>query len=85
MRPFGQACRSCGGDFTLPGFSEEVARESLLRLFRKIRKNCYGEVDDDYDGDMQENAQRHSKPHEADLCEACSQGICTQKEDSDND
>lgn len=62
-----------------------MARDSLLLLFRKIRRNCYGEVDDDYgDGDPQGNTQRHSKPHEADLCEACSQGICTQAEGSDD-
>lgn len=84
MRPFGQACRSCDDDFTLPGFSEQVARDSLLQLLRKIRKNCYGEVDDDYYDDGGDT-QRHSKPHEADLCEACSQGICTQREDSDDD
>lgn len=84
MRPFGQACRSCNGNFTLPGFSEAEVRESLLRLFHRIRKNCYGEVDDDDydDGDSQRNTRR-TKPHEADLCEACSQGICTLKEDDD--
>lgn len=59
-------------------------RGSLLRLFHKIRKNCYGDVDDDDDddGDSQRNTRR-TKPHEAALCEACSQGICTQKENDD--
>lgn len=84
MRPFGQACRICDTNFILPGFSEAEVRGSLLRLFHKIRKNCYGDVDDDDvdDGDSQRNT-RHTKPHEAALCEACSQGICTQKENDD--
>lgn len=84
MRPFGQACQSCNSDFILPGFSEAVVRDSLLRLFVKIRKNCYGVVDDDddNDGDSQRDTRR-TKPHEAELCEACSQGICTQNVDDD--
>ncbi|XP_035537839.1 receptor-transporting protein 3-like, partial [Morone saxatilis] len=51
MRPFGQSCRSCRDDeFELPGFSNKVVEEALLRLFSKIRKNCYGDEDDDDDG-----------------------------------
>lgn len=87
MRPFGQACRSCDTDFILPGFSDKVASEALLRLFHKIRKNCYGKVDDG-DGDNRDTggkAQRHGKPHEAALCEACSLGVCGQGEDGDDD
>lgn len=84
MRPFGQACRLCDGEFALPGFSEAEARASLVRLFRKIGKFCYGEVDDDdYGGEDGQRSERRTKPHEADLCEACSQGICNQTEDDD--
>lgn len=83
MRPFGQACRSCKNDFTLPGFSEAVVRETLLRLLHRVRKNCYGEVEDDDDDRDSQRSTRHTKPHEANLCEACSQGICTLKEEDD--
>lgn len=81
MRPFRQACKSCAeNSFELPGFSESAVRETLLRLFYKIRKNCYGEVDDDYEPSTSGN-NRRTKPHEASLCEACAQGICCQDDD----
>lgn len=84
MRPFGQACRNCAEDtFERPGFLESVVRESLLRLFYKIRKNCYGDVDDD-DEPGTSGYQRRTKPHEASLCEACAQGICCQDDDDDD-
>ncbi|XP_070703044.1 receptor-transporting protein 4-like [Pempheris klunzingeri] len=83
MRPFGQACRSCqNNEFELPGFSEDVVREALLKLFRKIRKNCYGDDDDD-DGDdgSTSSAKVWTKPHEASLCQACIMGICCQEDE----
>lgn len=82
MRPFGQACRSCAEDsFELPGFSASVVRETLLRLFCKIRKNCYGEVDDNDEPGIL-GYRRRTRPHEASLCEACAQGICCQDDDN---
>ncbi|KAI9539914.1 hypothetical protein NQZ68_001847 [Dissostichus eleginoides] len=82
MRPFGQACRSChDGTYARPGFSEEEVERALLRLWAKIRKNCYGEMDDNDVGREQPHSTNYSKPHESDLCEACSQGICREKED----
>lgn len=83
MRPFGQACRRCQDDeFELPGFSTKEVEEALLRLFHKIRKNCYGEEDDDYDGSSSVSSTKvWTKPHEASLCEACIQGICCQDDD----
>ncbi|XP_067469173.1 receptor-transporting protein 3-like [Thunnus thynnus] len=79
MRPFGQACRRCKEDvFELPGFSQEVVENTLLRLFGKIRKNCYGEDDDDDDGSSTSSTNVWTKPHEKTLCEACRMGICCQ-------
>lgn len=81
MRPLGQSCRSCTDTFELPGFSEDVVRETLRRLFRKIRKNIYNEDDED-DGALSDNSRRvWSKPHESSLCEACRMGICSQKDE----
>ncbi|XP_078124340.1 receptor-transporting protein 3-like [Sander vitreus] len=78
MRPFGQACRRCQDDeFYLPGFSKKEVEEALLRLFRKIRKNCYQDEDDD-DGSSASSTKVWTKPHEATLCEACIMGICCQ-------
>ncbi|KAM3858476.1 receptor-transporting protein 3-like [Diretmus argenteus] len=79
MRPFGQACRRCQDDeFDLPGFSEKEVEEALLKLFAKIRKNCYGE-EEDYDDDCSVGSEKvWTKPHEKSLCEACIQGICCQ-------
>ncbi|KAM9386148.1 receptor-transporting protein 3-like [Pholidichthys leucotaenia] len=74
MRPFGQACRHCKDDFYLPGFSEEEVEYTLERVFSKIRKNCYGEEDEEED--EREEDSRVSKPHEKALCEACRMGIC---------
>lgn len=68
--------------FEVPGFSESVVRESLLKLFGKIRKNCYNEVDD-YNEPGTSGYRRRTKPHEASLCEACRQGICSQDDDDD--
>ncbi|KAM4630175.1 receptor-transporting protein 3-like [Polymixia lowei] len=82
MRPFGQACRRCKDDvFYLPGFSQEVVEQALLKLFAKIRKNCYGEEEDDEDDDASSSCSDkvRTKPHEKSLCEACIQGICCQE------
>ncbi|KAJ8334341.1 hypothetical protein SKAU_G00399800 [Synaphobranchus kaupii] len=75
MRPFGQACRRCNGDFELPGFSTEEVERVLLKLIGKIKKNCYGEEEED-DGNSSSSEKVWTKPHERSLCEACSQGIC---------
>ncbi|KAI3358063.1 hypothetical protein L3Q82_003071 [Scortum barcoo] len=77
VRPFGQACRSCQDDeFELPGFAKKEVEEALLRLIHKIRKNCYGDVDDDDDDCSTSSTKVWTKPHEASLCEACIMGIC---------
>ncbi|XP_068432212.1 receptor-transporting protein 3-like [Clinocottus analis] len=77
MRPFGQACRSCqDASFHRPGFSQDEVEEALLKLCAKIRKNCYGEEDDSYCGDGSNQPKKVTKPHVAELCEACEQGIC---------
>ncbi|KAG7500689.1 hypothetical protein JOB18_026395 [Solea senegalensis] len=82
MRPFRQMCRQCDSNrFNLPGFSDNAVEESLLRLFSKIWKNCYG-VEEDSDDNSENNSNKYTtKPHEASLCEACSQGICKQVEE----
>ncbi|XP_029299834.1 receptor-transporting protein 3-like [Cottoperca gobio] len=81
MRPFGQVCRSCtNNQFSRPGFSEQEVERALLRLFAKIRKNCYGE-DDDSAASGSPTPQYRTKPHEKSLCEACLQGICCQDDD----
>ncbi|XP_054873624.1 receptor-transporting protein 3-like [Amphiprion ocellaris] len=81
MRPFRQACRRCHGDsFVFPGFSENEVERALLRLFSKIRKNCYDD-EDDSDGGSAGSQKVFTKPHEKDLCEGCLQGICCQDED----
>lgn len=82
IRPFGQACRSCQDDtFYLPGFVKKEVEHALLRLFGKIRKNCYGEdSDDDDNGSSACSAKVWTKPHEKTLCEACIKGICCQDE-----
>ncbi|KAF7669334.1 hypothetical protein LDENG_00196510 [Lucifuga dentata] len=79
MRPFGQACRRCQDEYYLPGFSQKEVKEALLRLFAKIRKNCYGEEDEEEDRSVGSNKVR-TKPHEKSLCEACTMGICCQDE-----
>uniref|UniRef100_A0A667WTP9 3CxxC-type domain-containing protein n=1 Tax=Myripristis murdjan TaxID=586833 RepID=A0A667WTP9_9TELE len=77
MRPFRQACRECQNkEFILPGFSEDEVKQALLKLFAKIRKNCYGVEDGDCSGST-ENV--YTKPHEENLCEACSEGICQEE------
>ncbi|XP_049890360.1 receptor-transporting protein 4-like [Epinephelus moara] len=77
MRPFGQACRQCQDDrYVLPGFSNEEVERALLNLCAKIRKNCYGEDNDD--GPSAPSNERWTKPHEAALCQACHMGICRQ-------
>ncbi|XP_035285183.1 receptor-transporting protein 3-like [Anguilla anguilla] len=75
MRPFGQACRGCSGNFELPGFSMEEVEKVLLKLIGKIKKNCYGEEEED-NSDSCSPEKVRTKPHESSLCEACSQGIC---------
>ncbi|XP_027892402.1 receptor-transporting protein 3-like [Xiphophorus couchianus] len=76
MRPFGQACRQCqDGAFYLPGFTRKEVEHALLRLFSKIRKNCYGEEESD-EASSTSSAKVWTKPHEAALCEACRLGIC---------
>ncbi|KAJ3609406.1 hypothetical protein NHX12_023929 [Muraenolepis orangiensis] len=81
MRPFGQACRSCNADgFYRPGFSEEEVEDTLQELFKKIRKNCYGERQDGGQTRPLHDVKK-TKPHETELCEACLQGICCQNED----
>ncbi|XP_029370190.1 receptor-transporting protein 4-like [Echeneis naucrates] len=85
MRPFGQICRVCqSNNFELPGFKSETAKQNLLRLFSKIRKNCYGDDDDD-GGTSPSCTQRWTKPHEKSLCEACQLGICCQEEEEDEE
>ncbi|XP_071357010.1 receptor-transporting protein 3-like [Trachinotus anak] len=82
MRPFGQTCRRCREDeFDLPGFSDKEAEQALLRLFSKIRKNCYGEDDDDDGGSSACSTKVWTKPHEKTLCEACRMGICCQDDE----
>ncbi|XP_056271389.1 receptor-transporting protein 3-like [Pseudoliparis swirei] len=84
MRPFGQACLSCqDNDFHRPGFSTEEVKDVLCGLFAKIRKNCYRVEDDNNCGDSSPNTKRFTKPHEADFCEACQQGICCQPDETD--
>ncbi|XP_034560057.1 receptor-transporting protein 4-like [Notolabrus celidotus] len=79
MRPFGQSCRRCrDDDYDLPGFTDKEVEEAFIRLFRKIRKNCYGDEDDDDDRSSACSAKVWTKPHEASLCEACTMGICCQ-------
>lgn len=83
MRPFGQSCRRCQDTFELPGFSEDVVKEALCKLFVKIRKNIYNDHDDD--GGPSNNSRRvWTKPHETALCEACRDGICLQNEEREN-
>ncbi|KAL0962059.1 hypothetical protein UPYG_G00335180 [Umbra pygmaea] len=80
MRPFGQACRDCDKDFELPGFTQKEVEEALQRLIGKIRKNCYGEENEEND-DRSGGAEKfRTKPHEKALCEACRLGICCQEE-----
>ncbi len=81
MRPFGQACRRCQDEYDLPGFSQKEVEEALLRLFRKIRKNCYGDDDDDDGASSTSSTKVWTKPHEAGLCEACRMGICCQDDE----
>lgn len=81
MHPLGQACRHCQDTYELPGLSEDVVRRTLKRLFSKIRKNIYGE-DDDNDGGHSDNSRRGwGKPHESSYCEACKMGICCQNDE----
>ncbi|XP_071357048.1 receptor-transporting protein 3-like [Trachinotus anak] len=81
MRPFGQTCRLCRVDeFKLPGFSDKEVEKALLRLFSKIRKNCYGEVDNG--GSSACSNIVRTKPHERTLCEACRMGICSENDDT---
>uniref|UniRef100_A0A3Q3JKV8 3CxxC-type domain-containing protein n=1 Tax=Monopterus albus TaxID=43700 RepID=A0A3Q3JKV8_MONAL len=79
MRPFGQSCHRCSNEYNnkyyRPGFFEVEVKRALLRLFAKIRKNCYGEQDD-YDDKSEVRNKVLTKPHEAGLCEACQLGIC---------
>ncbi|CAL8289379.1 unnamed protein product [Gadus morhua 'NCC'] len=82
MRPFGQSCRSCHDDqdvFYMAGFSDDVVDRTLLQLFKKIRKNCYGEEQDGSDVPVCDIV-RKTKPHKKELCEACQQGICCLEE-----
>ncbi|XP_030645294.1 receptor-transporting protein 3-like [Chanos chanos] len=76
MRPFCQAYRRCDGDFYFPGFSKKNAEEALLRLFGKIRKNCYGEEEEEDDSCSVGSERVRTKPHEASFCEACDLEIC---------
>uniref|UniRef100_A0AAY5KGB1 3CxxC-type domain-containing protein n=1 Tax=Esox lucius TaxID=8010 RepID=A0AAY5KGB1_ESOLU len=80
MRPFGQACRRCRESFELPGFTQNEVEEALLRLFGKIKKNCYGEEEEEDEEDEEEGSEGSekvwTKPHEKALCEACRLGIC---------
>uniref|UniRef100_A0A4W5P8H1 3CxxC-type domain-containing protein n=1 Tax=Hucho hucho TaxID=62062 RepID=A0A4W5P8H1_9TELE len=86
MRPFGQACRRCREEFELPGFSKNEVEEALLRLFGKIRKNCYGEEEEEVEEEEEEEEGSEGsekvwkRPHEKALCEACRLGICCQEE-----
>ncbi|CAL8238697.1 unnamed protein product [Lota lota] len=77
VRPFGQSCRSCQDDvFYMAGFSEDEVDNTLLQLFRKIRKNCYRETQDRSDHATDCTIVKKTKPHRRELCEACQQGIC---------
>ncbi|KAJ8386292.1 hypothetical protein AAFF_G00174880 [Aldrovandia affinis] len=80
MQPFGQACLRCKGGFKPAGFSPETVETVLLRLISKIKKNCYGEAEEDagYYGDEKAGG----KPHESSLCEACSRGMCSEANSS---
>ncbi|KAL3983836.1 cysteine and histidine-rich domain-containing protein 1 [Sarotherodon galilaeus] len=85
MRPFGQACRRCQDGFELGGFSENEVEHALLRVFAKIRKNCYGEDDDDDDDvSSTESTIVRTRPHEKGLCEACRMGICCEDDEDDD-
>ncbi|MEQ2290331.1 hypothetical protein AMECASPLE_002213 [Ameca splendens] len=82
MRPFGQACRRCqDGEFDLPGFAQKEVEHALVRLFSKIRKNCYREEEENEDGSSASSTKVWTKPHEKSLCEACRLGICCQEDD----
>ncbi|XP_017277963.1 receptor-transporting protein 3 [Kryptolebias marmoratus] len=75
MRPFGQTCRRCQEDeFDLPGFTKKEVEHALLRLFSKIKKNCYHEEEEDHSSTC--STKVRTKPHEKTLCEACVLGIC---------
>ncbi|XP_075995699.1 receptor-transporting protein 3-like [Genypterus blacodes] len=79
MRPFGQACRRCQNDqYYLPGFTQDKVESALGKLFAKIRKNCYGEEDDEEQDSGSGDFEKKTKPHEKSLCEACKMGICCQ-------
>ncbi|XP_061112356.1 receptor-transporting protein 4-like isoform X1 [Conger conger] len=79
MRPFGQACRRCNGAFLLPGFSTAEVEKVLLKLIGKIKKNCYGEEEED-NSYCCSSEKVWTKPHESSLCEACRQGICCEED-----
>ena len=83
MRPFGQSCRQCRDVFELPGFSEDVVKDVLCKLFSKIKKNIYNDHDNDHQGPSDNFRRVWTKPHETLLCEACRNGICLQDEHDD--
>ncbi|XP_061110945.1 receptor-transporting protein 4-like isoform X2 [Conger conger] len=79
MRPFGQKCRRCNGDFERPGFSTAEVEKVLLKLIGKIKQKCYGEEEED-GSDSCSSEKVWTKPHESLLCEACHQGICCEED-----
>ncbi|XP_030004084.1 receptor-transporting protein 4-like [Sphaeramia orbicularis] len=84
MRPFGQSCHYCRNDvFEFCGFLKRDVKQTLRRLFAKIRKNCYGEEDGEVSYSLPVCAPKaKAKPHESSLCEACDMGICSQQDRS---
>uniref|UniRef100_A0A3P9JCQ6 3CxxC-type domain-containing protein n=1 Tax=Oryzias latipes TaxID=8090 RepID=A0A3P9JCQ6_ORYLA len=83
MRPFGQSCLTCQDEFDLPGFARKTVEDSLVKVFSKIRKNCYMENDDNNDIDAAPSPRRYTKPHKSTLCQACKEGICKQDDNDD--
>lgn len=75
-------CRACNNiSFLKPTFNEKKVEKILENLIVKIRKNCYGE---NIGTSWQDRDQRvvRTKPHERDLCEACTKGVCNKERDA---
>ncbi|KPP69696.1 hypothetical protein Z043_111533, partial [Scleropages formosus] len=65
-----EAPSSCGPSArraAAPGFSPNKVQQALLRLFHKIRKNCYGEREEDGDFGSDCREKVWSKPYESQL------------------
>ncbi|XP_024150668.1 receptor-transporting protein 3 [Oryzias melastigma] len=84
MRPLGQSCRNCQDDnFYFPGFVTKTVEDILIKVFSKIRKNCYMENDENNVPNTEPSTKRYTKPHESSLCESCLLGICNQDDDNE--